>query len=245
MTKLPQGMTNEITSVLKNMERTIPDTIFKTLLLKNLKDELGFVVPQSLKPRIVVFFAQTELEMNQAIIHLTHFLGDAFDYELSIGYLLPNESETNQLDHLKPRARVLSALEMTKTFTMVTENKEPTKIILDALLFSKFLIKVDRINIMKGQSGFEATSKVLPSSGAFFRARNMITYPSIVTAFETAVRNPDFSFEDNVDKNFDTLMISVDGNAMELPLNVLKNDELVSLFTKMVLNSESKPTINH
>lgn len=240
MIKLPQGMTGEVANTLKILQRTIAETIFKTLLVKNLKDEKGSVVPLSIKPRIIVFFAENEAEMDQAMTHLIHFMGDAFDYELSTGYSLPLESETNELDHLKIRARILNASDMSKVFTMVGENKEPVGSIMEAMFFSKFLIKVDRVNLpVMNHSGFEATTKILPSAGAYFRARNMITSPSIVSAFETAVRNPEFNFENEIDKNFDTIMISVDGKAMELPLSTANNDGLVSLFTKMVLNAES------
>lgn len=230
---LPEGMNFNVKQSLSS-KFNVAELTFKTILIKNLKDENNQVVPELIQPRYLHVYSENGAEVREAIFNIKKVLGDAFDYEVSEGDDLPlSETKVSDvpnkislLGHY--RSRCLYAKQINEDFSKMKIDQ-----CFSVLLKSTYAVNVSE-TVSNGTTSYMAVGTFMPRTADLLINSGILSYPSPVIALEKLLKNEITPYNRIIDLNFDTVAIVFKEfrGEFEPPENA---DEFITFFTKNIL----------
>jgi hypothetical protein len=224
--KLPVKMSAIVEQTLK---KSFPDQkfLFKTIYIKGLLDENNVETLEIMKPRFVHIYGVDEAEVNKATFLCKKLLGDAFSFEVSEGYALPEESEEVSIS-LHERSRILSAVDFCRVF-----EKQSVEENIQYMLKSTILLTVNRYVLKGSPDAYTCDLNIRPTIARLTPPdQGRIAFSSPYTAIETSLNTDEY--ETLVDKYFDSVAIAFNDKQTEFvaPDTTM---ELLNVAKKIVL----------
>jgi len=234
--KLPNGTRNILENLLPKKHPEMKTILFSTFFIHGAFTEEGEFSETTIKPRFIVAYSDSEESLNKCSRRINHFLGDAFKYESKEDGTLPEEFEDMTNFLLYRRSRAINADEFNLIYDSL-KDETFTKIIMDLLFKSTFIVEVDEQSI-NGNMFFVTKTYFKPSIGLVTVDSGDIALRSMPESIERVLSDSHAgTYEQIIDYNFDTCYIKSNRFQGEImPPNTIK--EFVSLIRKNLLVSQ-------
>lgn len=203
---LPEDMNFNVKQALSS-QHNVDELSFKTIFIKNLKDELGNIVPDLIQPRYIHIFSENSADNREAIFYIKKILGDAFDYEISEGDDLPLDEikvadKHNQVPLMYHfRSRCFHANIINNDFKNLK-----TEQCVSQLLKSTYSVHVTDVNV-QGKTTYTAIGTFFPKTANFLTYSGVISFSNPVEAIERLLKDATLPYNKIIDLNFDTVVV--------------------------------------
>jgi hypothetical protein len=203
---LPEQMNFNVKQALSS-KHNIDELSFKTIFIKNLKDENGQIVPDLIQPRFIHIYSENDVDNREAVHYVKKILGDAFDYQISEGSDLPS-------DELK-QAGIANSIPLTYHFrsrcfhASVINNQfknMQTQECVSNLLKSTYSVHIQDL-VTNGKLSYTAIGTFFPKTANFISNSGIISFSNPVEALERLLKDEHLPYNKIIDLNFDTVVV--------------------------------------
>jgi hypothetical protein len=228
--KLPIKTGENIVALLKN-EASKSLLYYKVFFIKGIMDEVGQIAEGAIAPRFITLWSDSFFKLNEAVESVKKLIGTSVSYELSIDSHLPEDATDHEITSLHKRSRLLKADEV-----IAVLQKATIEISWAYLMKSSLHIQVIDANLKHPELGKMYQSKVFvrPSTADIIYSSGDIVDADFIGLFERTIKSPLFNYEEEIDKNFDTLFIDTPFFRGEI-VPPETNKELMELIRKNLL----------
>ena len=227
---LPQGMHKNVLQSLSSKHNT-QELCFRTIFIKNLKDETGEIVIDLIQPRYIHLYSESSSEVRDAFIEVKSILSDSFDYEVSVGDDLPQSEEVSNDAGLLTHYRSRCIAAKTLINSSLSHDEKVAYLLKSSLAIH--IVEAVSNNI----KSFTAISTVVPRTGDLISNSGVLHYTSPLEAMEKLLKNETTPYNKIIDLNFDTVVIKFNKfeGEFEPPMS---SDDFMDFFRRKVITQD-------